>query len=108
MKDLFNFYEGEEERCGFILKSGEILELENIAENKTTGFQIDSKDILKYIEDLETIWHSHPKGSSVLSGQDMQCMLSWPDITHAIIGEDMIRTYRVSDGAVINENQISR
>ena len=108
MKSLFNHYEGSEERCGFILSSGEVVELENVHPEPKTGFEIDAEEILRYIDDIAVIWHTHPGSTGVLSGEDKLCILQWPNISHAIVGEDGIRTYKVVDGAVVNESHISR
>lgn len=110
MENLFNLYEEsfEEERCGFILKDGNVIELKNIHAEPTVGFEIDPKDILAYIDQLDAIWHTHPQDSSVLSGEDKSCMQQWPDLKHYIIGDDGVRLYMVRDGVVLNENHIPR
>ena len=51
-----------DEICGFILKSGEIVELENIAEDKKETWMIDPLYFLKYKKEIECIYHSHPEG----------------------------------------------
>ena len=110
MKDLFEYYvEGEtEERCGFALNDGQVIELSNIAEDKAAGFEIDPRDTLRYIDDMSGIWHTHPNKTSVLSGQDKQCFEQWPDVDHFVIGNDGIRKYRVMEGVVVNANHIPR
>lgn len=52
----------DEEICGFILKSGEIVELENIAEDKKETWVIAPLSFLKYKKEIECIYHSHPEG----------------------------------------------
>jgi len=52
----------EEEICGFILKSGEIVECENIAEDKIETWMIAPLHYLKYKKEIEAIYHSHPSG----------------------------------------------
>jgi proteasome lid subunit RPN8/RPN11 len=52
----------DEEICGFILKSGEIIELENIAEDKKETWMIHPLHFLKYKKEIECIYHSHPEG----------------------------------------------
>lgn len=52
----------DEEICGFILKSGEIIELENIAEDKKETWMIHPTHFLKYKKEIECIYHSHPEG----------------------------------------------
>ena len=52
----------EEEICGFILKSGEIIELENISDNKKETWMINPLFYLRYKKEIECIYHSHPEG----------------------------------------------
>lgn len=108
MKDLFEFYGGDEERCGFILSDGEVIELKNVHVEPTSGFEIDPEDILRYIDRIDSIWHTHPNSPSVLSGEDKLCMEAWPQVTHKIVGDDGITTYKVINGAVLNENHLPR
>ena len=107
MRDLFNYYEGETERCGFIV-DGEIIELDNIHPEPLNGFQIDDEDILRYINDIEAIWHTHPNSTSVLSGEDKQYITWWPNVSHYIVGADGISEYKVENGVVLNANHTSR
>lgn len=110
MKSLFKFYDDacEDERCGFIVKPMKAIELKNIFKEPTMGFEIDPEDTLKYIDNLKGIWHTHPKKTSVLSGEDKLCIEQWPNLKHYIIGNDGIRTYVVKDGIVTNENYLPR
>lgn len=106
--DLYNHYEGDEERCGFILFGGVIIELPNVHPEPINGFEIDPKAILRYIDQIEGIWHTHPKGSSTLSGEDKLCMEQWPQLDHYIVGEDGVSVYKVTEGVVINADYFPR
>ena len=107
MQALFNYYEGEEERCGVVV-NGEIIELVNIHPEPKEGFEIDPSDILRYITDMEAVWHTHPGASSVLSGVDKSYMEMWPDVKHFVVGEDGITEYKVENGVVLNADYTSR
>ena len=107
MKDLFEYYEGEKERCGFVI-DGAIFELPNIHPEPTEGFEIDAGEILRYIDQIEAIWHTHPGSSSVLSGADKDYMEMWPKVSHFVVGEDGITEYKVENGVVVNANHIPR
>lgn len=107
MQALFDYYEGEEERCGFIV-AGEIIEFPNVHPEPTQGFQIDDETILRYIDDIEGIWHTHPGASSVLSGADKEYISWWPNVHHYIIGADGISEYKVDNGVVLNANHTTR
>lgn len=108
MLDLFEFYDGKQERCGFVLKSGQIIELPNIHPEPENGFEIDAADILRYSDDIAVIWHTHPDSASILSGEDLLCMEAWPQVAHMIIGNDGISTYQVEAGVVLNANFLPR
>lgn len=51
-----------EEICGFVLHSGEILECKNIAEDPVATFMISPIDYLKNKKEIAAIYHSHPEG----------------------------------------------
>ena len=108
MKDLFDYLDGEDERCGFVLHDGTIVELENIHPEPTEGFEIDPEDILRYINQIEAIWHTHPGAGSVLSGEDKLCMEIWPHLKHIVVGVDGMSVYIVEQGVVLNEDYIPR
>ena len=109
MKNLFEFYSDEgPERCGFILKDGEIVELENCNPDPMQGFEIDSQDILAYLPHLSGVWHTHPGSTSVLSGEDQGYMLIWPDLEHFVIGQDGVRKYVIKDMAIVDEDFLAR
>jgi len=90
------------ERGGVILTDGTIIEFENIAENPEEGFCPDIGELIPYVDDLASTWHTHPNSSSNLSVEDSYTFLCWPFLTHAIIGEDGIRWYKVKGRAVVN------
>ena len=95
------------ERCGLILKNGEIVELNNLADTPNLSFEMDLEAALPYLDDdsVAATWHTHPDSDPNLSGEDYSCFLSWPDLEHVIIGpRDGVVTvlrYRVDTGLVI-------
>jgi proteasome lid subunit RPN8/RPN11 len=110
MKDLFSRYSDEilEERCGLILGSGEMLEVQNSHPEPTKGFEIDPETIIRYLDEMSGTWHTHPGQSSVLSGEDHLCFTAWPTLEHYVVGKDGIRLYRVDNGAVVDANHFPR
>jgi proteasome lid subunit RPN8/RPN11 len=62
-----------EEICGFILRSGEIVELQNIAEDKIETWMIDPRHFLKYKKEIEAIYHSHPSGGEPSAEDRIGC-----------------------------------
>jgi len=63
----------DEEICGFILKSGEIIEIDNIAEDKKDTWLIHPLQYLKYKKEIAAIYHSHPKGGEPSEEDKMGC-----------------------------------
>lgn len=47
------------ESCFFVLKNDEIIEISNLAENKTKNFTLDSIDLIKYLNKSKAFIHSH-------------------------------------------------
>ncbi|MGN6820272.1 MAG: Mov34/MPN/PAD-1 family protein [Sphingomonas sp.] len=95
------------ERCGFVLHDGTIVEIENCAEDPTRSYLMNSKQALPFIADdeVKATWHTHPQGEPNLSGEDYAGFLGWPDLEHIIIGirdgKKCMMTYKVEDGVVI-------
>ena len=95
------------ERCGFVLTSGELVELNNIAEEPEKSYEIDPVAALPYVKAgaIAATWHTHPNADPNLSGDDHEGFLLWPDLEHCIIGvfqgKVTVRRYRVEDGLVI-------
>ena len=63
----------DEEICGFILKSGEIIEIDNIAEDKKETWMIHPLKFLKYKKEIEAIYHSHPEGREPSEEDKLGC-----------------------------------
>jgi proteasome lid subunit RPN8/RPN11 len=63
--------------------------------------------VIPLLESGEVVstWHTHPTGSPNHSGEDRQCFLSWPDLSHIIIGVrdgKIVQTkYRVENGVLL-------
>lgn len=103
MPALHEFYSAEgPERVGLILKSGEIIELENVAADPLTGATISLEDLLRYEDDAAATWHTHPAAPSNLSMDDYEAFKNWPHLKHYIIGLEGVRCFRVAGGRVLN------
>lgn len=98
---LLPLNEGENERVGFILNDGSIIELENICSDPLNGFEVKGDDLLLYEDRVIATWHTHPGASSNPSIGDFHAVLNYPDWDHYIIGEDGIQRYRVVNGRVV-------
>ena len=98
---LLKFYEGSRERVGFVLDTGEIVEVENICEDAENGFEVRGSDLMLYIESAKATWHTHPGESCNPSKGDYQSFLNYPNLDHYIVGKDGISRHIVVDGRVI-------
>ena len=101
MQQLLDLYEGDEERCGFVLKSGDIVEVINICENPKEGFAVAGADLVRFTPIAQATWHTHPGSDSNLSANDWHSFLNWPELEHYIIGNDGITKFVVQNGEVL-------
>lgn len=62
----------EEECCGFVLASGLVVAVENVAEQRRRQFEIRATDYARYGDDIAAIWHSHPEGEFLFSPADVR------------------------------------
>jgi proteasome lid subunit RPN8/RPN11 len=98
---LKEFLNETDERVGFVLTSGEVVEVENICPDKTNGFEVKAEDILKYEDQIISSWHTHPGAKSCLSPNDYYGFLNYTNWTHFIVGTEGITEYTVENGAII-------
>lgn len=97
---------GEElERCGLVMKTGEVLELHNISEDPKTSFRMDPKALIKHADDAVATWHTHPDSDPNLSERDYAGFLNWPSLEHYIVGWRQgavtVVGYKVEHGLVV-------
>lgn len=65
------------EACGFILRDGDVVEIPNAAADPDRMFHMSRHHLLTRVpnpELIHAIWHTHPKGTTFPSNQDMQSM----------------------------------
>ena len=88
---------------GFILKTGEIVEVENVCHDKENGFEVSGEDLMKYEDTAVATWHTHPGEdyTSNLTVADMTTYLSYPQLAHYIVGRDGVTCYVVQGGKVV-------
>lgn len=94
-------FEGDLERCGFILKTGEIVECDNIASDPKEAFEVSAEQILQFADEAVATWHTHPNQDYNLSYDDHQTFLCWPNLDHYIVGTNGLRRYYVENGDVL-------
>lgn len=96
-----------EERCGLILTDGEVVEIPNVANDPVIGYVMDVEKVLPYLTagNIKGTWHTHPDSPPVLSGEDLEGFLGWPDLEHHIVGrvkgKPVVRSYKIQSGAVV-------
>jgi len=65
------------EACGFILESGEILEIRNVSQTPRRAFRMDREELVRELgtkdasDFITAIWHTHPGGTTVPSHTDL-------------------------------------
>lgn len=101
--DQFNF---ETEAAGFILKSGQMVEVKGTA--TADSIAVASEDILAYIDQAAATWHTHTNGTANLSMEDYESFVSNPNLKHFIVAVDEVRGYEVVNGQVLNLGSLSR
>ncbi len=93
------------ERCGFVMKDGSIIEIANVAKDPREGYEMDALEAIKHLKDAAATWHTHPDTDPNLSGEDYSGFLSWPDMEHIIIGmrngSPMVLRYKIEQGLVV-------
>lgn len=94
----------EQERCGVILNSGEVIELPNSHPSPLFHFRILSEDISPYKENVVGVWHTHLNGDFNLSMDDYECFKSLPDYSHYIISDVGVAKYVVESDMVMNDS----
>lgn len=102
MPNLSDKFEGDEERCGFILKDGTIVEVANQSDDPKNAFRISLEDIETYEAEVCATWHTHPGGAKNLSVSDYRTFLQWSQWEHYIIGTNGTARYYVEDGDLLS------
>lgn len=96
--------EGETaERCGLVLKSGRVMEGDNVHQTPERGFIIETKFARRHMKNMVGTWHTHPNQKSVLSEEDYIGFGQWPGYTHYVIGTDGVRGYVAGEDGLIEE-----
>lgn len=102
IRKLLEHYPGSDERCGFILTDGAVVEAENICLEPSIGFAVSDADLDRYIDDAVGTWHTHPNGTNILGVDDYAMMRGMPDLIHFIIGAEGVAAYSVDRDQVLN------
>ena len=103
-ESLLDLYEGQNERVGFVLEDGSLVEVENIAPDPDKAFLVCAEDVIKH-EDAVATWHTHPSDTANLSAGDYETFVFFPDMLHFIVGTDGVRSYKVENGRVLCEQK---
>lgn len=90
----------EDERCGIVLSSGEIIELQNSSTYPYNSFVISEIDVAPHKDNVIATWHTHPRGPHNLSIDDYNTFMDLSDINHLIITHKSVSQYK-SDGEYV-------
>ena len=101
----YDFYTpGGNERVGFILGTGVIVEVQNVSTSPRDSFAVRPEDMIFYEDKIVATFHTHPDTTSNLSDDDFKAFKDWPEFRHLIIGSDGVSCYYVAaSGAVIKD-----
>lgn len=101
-------YSFDQENCGFILNTGEIVVLQNLHPDPVNNFAISDEDILNYgLENILAFWHSHLNNDTNLSTNDYKAFLNFPDHYHIIFCYTDFTVYTVRNNLVIRLDHAS-
>ena len=95
LESLKTYWHPKFERCGFVTKSNEIVEVENKHVDPSNHFAIEDVPA-----DVVALWHTHPSGCCNLSIDDYHLFRRLPHLIHIIIGHDIAYYYVDLDGSV--------
>jgi proteasome lid subunit RPN8/RPN11 len=106
--------EGTPERCGLVLRTGRIVELNNVAEDPVTGFRMDPTKVVTFLSKKRAspiaTWHTHPGGDPNFSERDYSGFLQWPDLDHYIVGvrngKPTVVKFEVENGVVLVAGEV--
>jgi proteasome lid subunit RPN8/RPN11 len=102
---LTKYHSPGPERVGLIITNKEIVELANRSSIPDELFAVDPKDMINYENSAVATWHTHPKTTAALSGDDYRTFLAWPRLVHFIVGTNGTRAYVVENGTVLNARE---
>lgn len=84
------------ERCGVVMESGEVIELENTHPDPQKHFIIMEEDLLK--PGVIGTFHTHPTTSANLSVADYYSFLAYPQLVHYILSSTEIWCFHTING----------
>lgn len=99
---LKDFLPGVNERVGFVLEDGSVVECLNVCDDPENGFDVSDADLARYCDQAVASWHTHPDGTKLLSVGDYATFLTNDALVHFIIAPDGVAAYHVVGGAVLN------
>lgn len=100
-KLLTYFQRGGLERCGVVLSTGEVVELENEHSEPQNNF---SMDLALFSENVIATWHTHPHDSPNLSVTDYNTFRSFPKLKHLIVSSKEIWGYYMENDILLRND----
>lgn len=100
-RHLHSYWNPTFESCGFVLKSGHVIEVENVSETPESNFEISEETLLRYESDVKATWHTHTGENANLSLEDYMTFLALPEFEHWIISKNRTICFFVQDSAVL-------
>lgn len=106
MDKLREFTGGEVERCGFILSSGEVVEVENVSSHPGQNFEISEEAFLTYVDTMTGLWHTHVNGIANLSLPDYYTFMDFPELEHWVVSDLASVCFKVEETQLIIDKVI--
>lgn len=91
------------EVCGFIMKDDSVIEIPNTSANPESGFLMSVHHLSTLItdpDDIVAIWHTHPNGTTHLSGEDIRSMVEgyiYPDWEYYTVTASVVTKWNVKE-----------
>ncbi len=92
------------ERCGIVMKSGEVIELHNAHPDPENNFMILEENLVD--PEVMGTFHTHPKTGPNLSVQDYYGFLAYPKLLHFIVAHEEIWCFHTINGILCRYENI--
>lgn len=101
VKALRTYWSDRVERCGFILTNGQVIEVENVANNPETEFEIAESVFNEYADEIKATWHTHTGTNANLSLEDYLTFLAFPEYQHWIVSAKKTVLFGIEENSVV-------
>lgn len=90
------------ERCGVVLVTGEVVELENTHPEPETSFAMPYERVAA--PEVIATWHTHPRTGPNLSMEDYKAFMQFPDLRHYVVAAQGVWCFYTQDDILLCED----